>query len=118
MVIVSTSEFADNQRKYFDLAEEEKVVVKRGDKYINLFVTDKPDAKFINDTWIKNFLSIPEEYRCNPFDISPSGDLYWADKRNVEYVEKNIAKSQQEVREGKYTECKTIEELNHYLDSL
>ena len=71
MVIVSTKEFRDSQKKYFDLAEDEKVLVKRGKKYINLFVTE---------TWINDFLSIPAEYRCNPFDISPSGDLFWADK--------------------------------------
>ena len=118
MVIVSTREFRDRQKKYFDLAEEEKVLVKRGKKYINLFVTDKPDTNFVNEAWINEFLSIPEEYRCNPFSYSPSGDLYWADRRNVEYVERNIAISQQQFNEGKYKECKTIEELNTYLDSL
>lgn len=31
---------------------------------------------------------IPEQYRCNPYEISPSGDPFFADKRNVEYVRK------------------------------
>lgn len=118
MVIVSTSEFRDRQKKYFDLAENGKVSIKRGNKYINLFVTDEPNNNFISEVWVKEFFSIPEEYRCNPFDYSPSGDLYWADKRNVEYVEKNIAQSRQQIQEGKYRECKTIEELNSYLDSI
>ena len=30
---------------------------------------------------------IPEEFRCNPYDCSPSGDPFFADKRNVEAVE-------------------------------
>ena len=47
MVIVSTREFRDKQKKYFDLAEEERVLIKRGKKYINLFVTDEPDNNFV-----------------------------------------------------------------------
>jgi len=34
-----------------------------------------------------------------------------------ELLEK-IEKARQQMREGKYTECKTIEELNNFLDSL
>jgi hypothetical protein len=33
------------------------------------------------------FGNIPEEFRCNPYDVSPSGDPFFADRRNVEYVE-------------------------------
>lgn len=29
---------------------------------------------------------IPEEFRCNPYDCSPSGDPFFAGKRNVEAV--------------------------------
>ena len=31
---------------------------------------------------------IPEEYRCDPYEISPSGDPFFADKRNVEALDK------------------------------
>ena len=37
---------------------------------------------------------IPEEFRCDPYEISPSGDPYFADKRNVEYVKKRLEKAQ------------------------
>jgi len=114
MVIVSSKEFRDNQKKYFDLAEEEKVLVKRGKKYINLFVTDEPDSNLVSETWVKEFLSIPAEYRCNPFDISPSGDLFWADKRNIEVVRKG----EQQIKEGKFTRITSDEELKNFLDSL
>ena len=97
MVIVSTSEFRDNQRKYFDLAEEEKVLIRRGKKYINLFVTQKPDNSSMSESWLKEFFAIPAEYRCNPFEISPSGDLFYADKRNIEHLDKAI----EQVRKGK-----------------
>lgn len=33
-------------------------------------------------------MNIPEEYRVNPFDISPSGDLFFADKRNLDRIDK------------------------------
>ena len=114
MVIVSTREFRDSQKKYFDLAEDEKVLVKRGRKYINLFVTEKPDTNFVNDTWVNDFFSIPVEYRCNPFDTSPSGDLFWADKRNIEMVREG----ERQIKEGKFTSITNDDELKNFLDRL
>jgi len=114
MVIVSTREFRDRQKKYFELAEDEKVLVKRGNKYINLFVSDKPDNNFVDETWVKEFLSIPAEYRCNPFDFTSSGDLFWADRRNIEIVKEG----EQQIKEGKYTTIKSEKELKNLLDSL
>lgn len=95
----------------FELAEKERVYIKRGkNKYISLVVTDDPEKKTFTEDWIKEFLSIPAEYRCNPFDYSPSGDLFYADRRNVEHLEKAIEKA----RKG---EAKKIskEELNEFL---
>ena len=114
MVIVSTREFRESQKKYFDLAEDEKVLIKRGKKYINLFVTDKPDNNFVNEAWIKEFIAIPEKYRCNPFDISPSGDLFWADKRNIDMVREG----EQQIKEGKFTRISSDEELKDFFDNL
>jgi hypothetical protein len=94
MVIVSTREFRDSQKKYFDLAEDEQVSVRRGKKFVNLLVTDKPETKFVNDTWLNDFFSIPVEYRCNPFEISSSGDLFFADKRNIEHLNKSLEQAQ------------------------
>ena len=39
----------------------------------------------------KRVLSIPAEYRVNPFDVSPSGDLYFADKRNLDRIDKAMS---------------------------
>ena len=114
MVIVSTREFRDKQKKYFDLAEEEKVLIKRGKKFINLYVTDKPDSNVVNDAWLEEFFSIPEEYRCNPFDISPSGDLFWADKRNIAMVREG----ERQIKEGKFTRIASNGELRNFLDNL
>ncbi|GHT04655.1 hypothetical protein FACS189423_07660 [Bacteroidia bacterium] len=90
MKVITTREVRNEMKTYFDLAEEERVLVKRGKKFVNLIITDDPDRVFLDDNWVRDFFAIPAEYRCNPFDISPSGDLFWADKRNVEQLGKAI----------------------------
>jgi len=97
MRIITTREITRQTRTYFEMAETERVAVKRGNKYINMIVTDTPDSTFINENWLKDFFVIPEKYRCNPFDYSPSGDLFYADKRNIERLNKSI----EQARSGK-----------------
>jgi hypothetical protein len=88
MKIITTREIARQTKAYFELAETEQVAVKRGkNKYVNLVVTEEPDTKFVSENWVKEFLSIPAEHRVNPFDVSPSGDLFFADKRNLEHID-------------------------------
>lgn len=101
-------------KTFFDLAEQERVVIKRGNKYVNLIVSSEPDSKFVSDEWIKEFMSIPMEHRCNPFEISPSGDLFFADKRNVEIVNKSIQASKSSER----IKINTKEELDELFNSL
>lgn len=43
---------------------------------------------------------IPEEFRCNPYDVSPSGDPFFADRRNVEYVGQCLEEAQNEDSKG------------------
>ena len=62
--------------------------------------------------WVKEFFSIPSEYCCNPFDFSASGDLFFADKRNVDKLNKSI----QEAKKGRTINIKTKEELSKLLD--
>ena len=98
MKILTTREIVKNTKAVFELAETENVLVKRGrDKYVHLVVTDKPDSVIVTDEWIDEFMAIPGKYRCNPFDISPSGDLFYADKRNVEHLDEAI----KQAKEGK-----------------
>ena len=91
MKVITTREIVRETKKYFELAEKERVAVKRGKKYVNLIVTNDPDTKFVSEAWIKEFMSIPPEYRVNPFDVSPSGDLFFADRRNIEHIDKALA---------------------------
>jgi len=87
MKIVTSREFRDNQKKYFDLVDnKEQVIVKRSKKRAYKLVPVTDDDMLIE---------IPEEYRCDPYEISPSGDLFWADKRNVEIVKKAIENKDQ-----------------------
>jgi len=48
------------------------------------------EGNIVSEQWMKDFLSIPKKYRVNPFDISPSGDVYFADKRNVDDIDKSL----------------------------
>lgn len=87
MKIVTSREFRDNQKKYFDLVDKkEQVIVKRSKNRAYKLVPVTDDDMLIE---------IPKEYRCDPYEISPSGDLFWADKRNVEIVKKAIENKEQ-----------------------
>lgn len=105
MKIVSSREFRDNQRKYFDMVDnQEQIIVKRSkDKAYKLVPVTTDDM----------LIEVPLEYRCNPYDYSPSGDPFWADKRNVEIVKKAIENKGQVAKE-----INSPEELKNFLDSL
>jgi hypothetical protein len=68
----------------------------------------------IDKDWVDEFMAIPEEYRVNPFDMHPDGDLFFADKRNIEELERGL----KDVEEGRVTRIKSEEELISFLDSL
>ncbi|MEA1896497.1 MAG: hypothetical protein U9N53_02400 [Bacteroidota bacterium] len=75
------------QKKYFDLVDnKEQVIVKRSKKRAYKLVPISDDDILIE---------IPKEYRCDPYEISSSGDMFWADKRNVEIVKKAIENKDQ-----------------------
>jgi hypothetical protein len=86
MKIVTSREFRDNQKRYFDLVDNnEQVIVKRKSRAYKLVPVTDDDM----------LVDIPKEYRCDPYEISPSGDMFWADKRNVEKVKKAIENKDQ-----------------------
>ncbi|MEC3880134.1 hypothetical protein [Parapedobacter sp. 10938] len=115
MKVITTREIRSGMKLYFELAEKERVVVKRGSKFVNLIVSDAPDRVFLDENWVKDFLRIPVEYRIDPFEISPSGDLYYADKRNVELLKEAINDAEQ----GKAVKTiKSQAELQTFLESL
>ena len=110
MLIISSREFRDNQAQYFDLVDKkEQIVIQRGKNKAYKLLPIAEDEYII---------SIPPEYLCNPFDISPSGDMFWADKRNVEALEKDVEQTEKEVKEGNCTVCKTYEDSLVHLETL
>lgn len=111
MKVITTRQIVRNTKKYFELAELERVAVKRGQKYVNLIVTDEPNTQFVSEDWIKEFMAIPGKYRVNPFEVSPSGDLFFADKRNLDHIDKAL----QEAKEGKVKVLESIEDIDKLL---
>lgn len=115
MRIITTREIRQETKMFFELAEKERVSIKRGkNKYVNLIVSDRPDTKLFSEDWLKEFFNIPAEYRVNPFEVSPSGDLFFADKRNVDRIEKAL----EQLEEGDRAKIKGKEELKNFLEKL
>jgi hypothetical protein len=105
MRIVTSREFRDNQKKFFDLVDnKEQVIVKRSKNRAYKLVPVSEDDML---------LEIPKEYRCDPYEISPSGDVFWADKRNVEKVKKAIENKDQIA-----ARLNSADDIKNFLNSL
>ena len=103
MKIVTSREFRDHQKKYFDMVDnKEQVVVMRKNRAYKLVPVSDDDM----------LVDIPKEFRCDPYEVSPSGDMFWADKRNVEIVKKAI-----ESKDIAAT-LKSKDDIKNFLDSL
>jgi hypothetical protein len=109
MKIITSREFRDNQKKYLDLVDQnEQVIVRRSkNRAYKLIPVSESDI----------IMEIPEEYRVNPYNYSPSGDPFWADKRNVEMVKSRI-KELVEEKDVTYSTLRTKEDIENFLDSL
>jgi hypothetical protein len=90
MRIITTRELRNQTKAVFEMAENERVAVKRGKKYAIQTMSEDPAQPLLDEKWVREFFAIPEEFRVNPFDISPSVDIYWADKRNVEEMNRSF----------------------------
>ncbi|MCL2028256.1 MAG: hypothetical protein FWG79_07190 [Bacteroidales bacterium] len=93
MTTVSSRVFSANPTHYLNLAVRERVAVKRGKMLFRI----TPEPQFEN--------------------ISPSGDPYWADPRNVAELEHRIKLS----KEGKNPIVATLrssEDIKNFLNSL
>ena len=103
MKIVTSREFRDHQKKYFEMVDNnEQVIVKRKNRAYKLVPVNDDDM----------LVDIPKEFRCDPYEVSPSGDVFWADKRNVEKVKKAIENKEVAAR------LTSIDDVKNFLDSL
>ena len=104
MKVVSSREFRDHQKKYFDMIDNnEQVIVKRKNRAYKLVPVSDDDL----------LVEIPKEFRCDPYEISPSGDIFWADKRNVELVKKAI-----ENKDKIAEKLNSADDIKNFLNSL
>lgn len=74
MIVVTSKEFRENQKKFLDLAEVQRVIIKRKKQFVELV----PRGNVI------------------PESVSPSNDPYFDDSRNVEA----ILKADEQVQNG------------------
>ncbi len=103
MRIITSREFRDHQKKYFEMVDNnEQVIVKRKNRAYKLVPVTDDDI----------LPDIPKEYRCDPYEISPSGDIFWADKRNVEKVKRAIENKEDAVR------LSSTKDIKNFPDSL
>lgn len=83
------------------------IITPKGKRWIDSLDKDSPRTITVKELaeqmeeyrrkWLVEFFSIPQEFRCNPFDTSESGDIFFADKRNVEKLKTTL----QQAGEGK-----------------
>lgn len=64
--------------------------------------------------WLANKLVTP--YQVDPFLISPSGDAFFSDSRNVRAVEKDIADAHKS--NGQFVRLETKEDVMELINSL
>ena len=65
--------------------------------------------------WLAGKLLEPS-YRIDPYEISPSGDAFFADARNVKAVEEDIAAAHRP--EAKFTRLANKEDIMSMIDTL
>ena len=95
MLVVSSREFRDSQKKYFDLAVKERVIIKRKNEFLEL---------------VPRGNNIPE----NP---SPSGDPWFDDPRNIEELERRLKKHESGDKSGDIV-LKSKEDIKAFFESL
>lgn len=86
---ITEKQFKENIAAFLEQAIDEPIQIEMDNN--TLYLSSIDSLQVIDNEWVKEFMAIPEEFRVNPFEVSDSGDLYWADKRNVDGVKASIA---------------------------
>jgi hypothetical protein len=84
MRVITTREFREHQRSYFDLAEKERVIIKRGKKLVELRVREKLDDS-----------------------LSPSEDIWFENPDNIAVVLKGL----EDTRNGDVTKIEDLKNI-------
>ena len=103
MKIITSREFRDHQKKYFEMVDNnEQVIVKRKHRAYKLVPVSDDDM--LED--------IPKEFRCDPKEVSPSGDAFWGDVRNVKKVNDALENKEIALR------LTSADDIINFLDSI
>ena len=89
MIVVSSRDFRTNMMSYFTESNGDDFIVKTRD-HGSFKVSIKPVKR--EDA----ILNIPPEFRRDPYEISPSGDPFFADQRNIDMIEKRLKEAESE----------------------
>ena len=106
MIVVSSREFRTNMMSYFTETNGDDVIVKTRDHgafKVSIKPVKREDA----------ILSIPPEFRRDPYEISPSGDPFFADQRNIDMIEKRLKEAESD--EATSREMLPNESLDEFL---
>ena len=106
MIVVSSREFRTNMMSYFTESNGDDFIVKTRD-HGSFKVSIKPVKR--DDA----LLSIPPEFRRDPYEISPSGDPFFADQRNIDMLQKRLKEAESE--DAKSHEMLPGESLDEFL---
>ena len=84
MQVITTREFRENQKKYFDLAERERIISKRGKKSVELRVNEKLDDS-----------------------LSPSKDIWFENPDNIDVILRGL----EDVKQGNVTKVEDLKNI-------
>ena len=108
MIILSGKEFRTNMMKYFTEANGDDFIVKTHDHGAFKVKIEPVELELENAIF-----KIPAEFRRNPYEISPSGDPFFADQRNIDMIEERLKEI--ESGEAKLHEMLPDESLDEFL---
>ena len=106
MIILSSKEFRTNMMKYFTESNGDAFIVKTRDHGAFKVKIEPVELELENAIF-----KIPPEFRRNPYEISPSGDPFFADQRNIDMIEESL----RQVEEGKTFSMGEGESIDDFL---
>jgi|GEM_PF-907267 len=71
-----------------------------------------------SDVEMRMFFEIPKEYRVDPFLKIADGDVYWADRRNVEQLARDLERSMKAMEAGETVTLRPGDSLEEFWERI
>jgi len=97
------------ERKYDFATKEVSLKETLDNKILNLY-----QGGHYSEKELKMFFNIPKKYRVDPFDIIEDGDIFYADKRNINQLEKDLEQGRKDLKKGKTISLKTTDNFQDF----